>query len=618
MTETHRISLSHRAHVHGWLIMLSSLIAMATSLRYWGYLTKPVETLTLGYLSLATISQMSLLAIIAGILSLPLLFISVNPLRRTLYALLTSLAICTLLIDTFVFAQYRFHINAIVMKLITSGDVIDFSTVTWIISCTALLLLFSLFYTIVTWLDFKPPIMLGKKGVWFSMLFVMTLLATHGIHIWASAYGIQPITITARYLPLFEPATANRFMEAQEWIDAEAIKRQKTLSFRQPSDLKYPRNPLITEAVSKPTNIMMIVIDSWRADSFTPEVTPTIWDYAKNGEVYNDHYSTGNGTRAGVFGLFYGLPAPYWKPFLANQQSPVLMQRLQALGYKTGIFASAKLSQPEFDSTVFADISDLRAGSEGATPALRDNDLTADWLQWYKQHHGANAPLFSFLFYDGPHGYDFPQSYPHQFKPMLDEVNYLKLDNDFDPQPFLNRYRTSVHYTDSLITTVLDNLKKNGDLKNTLIIITGDHGQEFNDNKLNFWGHNSNFTDAQVKVPFIMLGSGIPSSDPWTSMGAFTSHEDVAPTLLKNFLGLSNPLSDYSTGINLFSQPQKRKWRMAAKFSGYAIIEDQSILEVTALGQYNLLDRSNKPLAKSNINLKVVREALDSLRIFSQ
>lgn len=618
MTDKHTVPFLHRLHVHGWLIMLMSLVTMAIALRYWGYLPETAQVSSFAYLGVATFSQMSLLALIVGIISLPLVIIPFNTSRRFLYAVLAALIICALIADTVVFAQYRFHINAVVFKLVTSGDVIEFSLAMWVFTLSVLLVLLAILYALVRWLDSKPSMMRGKKGTVFSLLAFLALLVTHGVHVWAAANGVQPVTMTTRYLPLFQPTTANRFMEKQGWIDAEALQRKEALSLDRPNDLKYPANPLTKGAVSKPVNIMLIVIDAWRADSFSAEVTPTVWDLAGSGTVFNDHYSTGNSTRAGIFGLFYGIPSPYWNQFLASRQPPVLMQRLQELGYEPGIFASAKLTQPEFNSTVFADIQDLRIRSEGATPSERDIQLTNDWQDWYQKERKPGTPTFSFLFYDSPHGYDFPQDYPRRFEPMLDEINYLKLDNDFDPLPMANRYRTSVHFTDSLIAQVLESVEAAGDLENTVIIVTGDHGQEFNDNQLNFWGHNSNFTDYQVKVPFIMIGPGVPSSDKWSPMKAYTSHEDLAPTLLKNYLGLSNPTQDYATGLDLFATPEKREWRMAARYSGYAIIEDDSILEVTALGQYDLLDRNNRPLKDEDINFKAVQEALDSLRRFYQ
>ncbi|TOO18958.1 sulfatase-like hydrolase/transferase, partial [Vibrio parahaemolyticus] len=87
---------------------------------------------------------------------------------------------------------------------------------------------------------------------------------------------------------------------------------------------------------------------------------------------------------------------------------------------------------------------------------------------------------------------------------------------------------------------VLDTLEKNGDLERTLVIITGDHGQEMNDNRLNFWGHNSNFTNAQVRVPFAIFGPGIDNKAMYWKANQFSSHEDVAPTIMQQYLGVDN------------------------------------------------------------------------------
>ena len=47
---------------------------------------------------------------------------------------------------------------------------------------------------------------------------------------------------------------------------------------------------------------------------------------------------------------------------------------------------------------------------------------------------------------------------------------------------------------DDLIGKVINQLKNKGLLENTIIIITGDHGQEFNDNKKGYWEHGGNFS----------------------------------------------------------------------------------------------------------------------------
>ena len=144
-----------------------------------------------------------------------------------------------------------------------------------------------------------------------------------------------------------------------------------------------------------------------------------------------------------------------------------------------------------------------------------------------------------------------------------------------------------------MVANVLSKLKEADELDNTLLVITGDHGQEANDNKLNYWGHNSNFTDVQVKVPFAIIGPGINAQTIKQERGALTSHQDIVPTLMKHYLGVQNETRDYSAGVDLLDDEVKREWVMSSNYSGYAIITDHTILEVDPSGQYQLLDKRN-------------------------
>lgn len=612
------LTLKQRFHCHGWFILINSLIAMAVATRYFAFLPEiPTDPLGLSFIISGTFSQMVLLAGIIGLIALPAIFIKNSKARNGIQALVASLGIAVLLIDTLVFAQYRFHINAVVLELVLSGQVVSFPLITWLTVTAGVGILIAGQYALIRWLE-KPAAMTQHKlGRKFAVMTLFALIATHGIHIWAAANAYQQVTTVKRYLPAFYPATSNSMMKKYGWIDEEAMTRQNSMKMNRKSDLNYPLSPLQTEGVEQPINIMMLVVDSWRADTFNAENTPNMWQYAQAGMVFDNHIATGNSTRTGIFGLFYGIPGTYWHGFLANQKSPLLIDRLQELNYDMGIFTAAQLEKPEFNQTVFRNVPNLRIKSEGNSPSERDKDLTKDWLEWYAQRD-TSKPAFSFLFYDAPHGYDFPKDYSHRYEPMLEHINYLELDNNSAPTPFFNRYKTSVHFVDSLVKQVLDKLKETGDLDNTLVIITGDHGQEMNDNRMNFWGHNSNYTDAQVKVPFAIFGPKIHRDKLDRQANVFTSHQDVVPTLMKNYLGVTSNSKDYSVGEDLLGEPVDRSWILSSNYSGYAIIEDDSILEVGATGQYQFLDKTNQPLKGKDLNVQYLQEALQQISRFNK
>ncbi|HAS6019487.1 TPA: DUF3413 domain-containing protein [Vibrio vulnificus] len=611
------MSFKQKLHAHGWFILINALVLMLIASRYFAFLPEfPTDPLGITFILAGTWGQMTLLAALIGLVTIPTLFLP-KPFRNGTQALIASLGVATLFIDTIVFAQYRFHINAVVLELVMSGQIVSFPLITWLMVIGGVALLLAAQWWTIRWLENGSPVRALKLGRKFALLTFAALLATNAIHIWAAAHAYQPVTTVKRYLPLFYPATADKFMRKQGWVDEEALERQKALAFKRKNDLNYPLAPLQTQPVEKPLNIMLLVVDSWRADTFNADNTPNMWKYAQSGVVFNNHIATGNATRTGIFGLFYGIPGTYWHGFLANQQSPVLIDRLQALDYQLGIFTAAQLRKPEFNQTVFTKVENLRIGSEGGRPSELDADLTQDWLAWYDQRD-KSKPTFSFLFYDAPHGYDFPADFEPKYEPMLKEVNYLKLNNDTDPTPFFNRYKTSVRYVDSMATKVLNKLKESGDLENTLVIITGDHGQEMNDNKLNFWGHNSNFTDAQVNVPFAIFGPGVDAAKMQWSSEALTSHQDVVPTLMKHYLGVTNDVKDYSVGEDLLGDAVKRDWIISSNYSGYAIITDDNILEVSGGGQYQFMDKTNRQLKDQQPNFTYLQQALEQISRFSK
>lgn len=597
--------------VYKKFLLANILLSILLSVRYFLVLPEfPNDFLEIVFLVSSLVGQMALLGGVVGLLGLVCILLPKYVFVFSI-SMLATIILSVLLVDTFVFSQYRFHINEVILKLVMSGDVVDFSLMTWLLTASFVVFLFS----IEVWLSFYLFRWPRKESTRKPFLwgFIFLFFVSNFIHIWAAANAYQPVLIIKNYLPLFQPATANRLMQKYGWIDEEALAKQRALSLKRDSDIHYPLSSLDFADVKNPVNVVFLVIESWRFDTFNQKITPNLWSYAQQGQIYPKHYSTGNATRTGIFGLFYGMPGTYWHSMLSNQRSPVMMDRFQDLGYQIGVFGSASLLDPEFNRTVFSKVPDLRLRSDGASPSARDEDLTQDWLDWYS-HIDKTQPQFSYLFYDAPHGYDFPENYKTRFEPMLNDVNYLSLNNKTDPEPFKNRYKTSVHFVDSLAKKVLQAIEDAGQRENTIVIITGDHAQEFNDNKLNFWGHNGNFTPAQTHVPFAAIGPMFDSEK--ASKAGVTSHEDVVPTLMKHFLGAKGDSSSYATGMDLLADGLARDWLISSSYGTYAMITENSILEVGKSGQFQFMDRSNRIKESEEPNMQYMKAMLERLSRF--
>lgn len=547
------------------------------------------------------------------ILCFPFIWVK-RTLRNICLAALFSLLQIVLYIDTIVFQQYRFHINESVLSMVFSGQVVDFSTITYVLMFLLILVSFAAEYLILYLLDKKFSQKRSRTLIVSTVFLFGCFFISHLIHMVAFYYAYSPIMIVKEYIPLYRPFTSKKIMGL---FDKSGQRKTLIEKESQHATIYYPKNELMINPHNNTTpNIMFIVLDSWRYDTFSQEISPNTYHFVKqnNGIIFNNHYSTGNATRTGIFGLFYGIPGTYWDAFLRNRIPSLFITTLQKENYNIGIFTSAKVTAPEFDRTAFLTIKNLRISSKDGSASSRDKQLTDDWLNWYKTRD-TSKPSFSFLFFDAPHAYDFPNYFEVKFNP-IGELNYMALSNDTDPVPIFNRYKQSVYYDDHLLQKVYDELKQSGSLDNTLIFITGDHSQEMNDNKLGFWGHNGNYTDAQTKVPFIIVGAK-DLEYITDNINKFTSHEDVVPTIMRHYLHVENDISDYSTGYDLFSPIIDRDWLLMSNYSSYAIRTTDNIYFVNRLGISHYFDCYNNQVDKTP-DYKTIQAAMNDMRYFFQ
>jgi membrane-anchored protein YejM (alkaline phosphatase superfamily) len=594
-------------------VLLSALIAVR-------YFMVPGASVTLygsAFSFLAVPAHFFSLYLILFLICTPLLWVN-KYVRYSLLAILFGFAQIALYVDTIVFEQYRFHINESVLMMVLFGQVVDFSFATYLLMGAIIIGVFAAEYLAAWKIDRKPTQQIrpgaakSRTLLTTSLFLVGALLVSNIGYMIAFYYAWSPVMVVKEYLPLYYPLTSKKVMG---FFDKNGQRRNLLANPDDRQHIRYPlRELVINPQNKKPANIMFIVIDSWRFDTFNEAVSPNTWNFVKqhNGVAFNNHYSTGNATRTGIFGLFYGIPGTWWQPFLNNSIPSLFVTTMQKEDYNIGIFTSAKVTFPEFDRTVFATIKNLRINSEGKSTPERDARLTKDWREWY-QKRDASRPTFSFLFYDSAHAYDFPKDEPLKFGPVSD-LNYMTLKNDTDPTPLFNRYKQSVYYIDRLLQQVYDQLAASGSLDDTLIILTGDHAQEMNDNKMGFWGHNGNFTDAQTKVPFIIVGA---KNDRWLRENAskLTSHEDVVPSLMKHYLHVDNDTRDYATGYDLFSQMPDRKWLLMSSYSAYAIRTPENIYTVNGVGMSHYLDSHNRQVS-GQPDYSYVYEAMNEMKYF--
>lgn len=621
----------------GYFCLFNLLLFLVISTRYLTYINVPEGALHKAFTVAAFIGHFSSLVFLPCIILIPLAIV----LPRRLPLLITATGIYSLLCfvllgDTYVYALYRFHINGIVMGFIfggAAGDIFEFHWSLVLITCAIALgfILLEWVAAIMIWKWLAHTQRRLVRYVFASML--IGIFALQNIaYAWADVHSYTPITLQEVYLPMYRPLTARGFVRRhKEFFKKTGFLRTDNIGASplgnisaMGSSINYPLKPVECVPKDKPVNIMVILVDSMRYDIFNPVDMPNLSSFAKDSWVFTNHIAGGNATRPALMSIFYGIPATYgyWTALLTSNTPPVLTSKLLAQGYEFSIHASASLHYPEFDRTVFSGVKGLRVKHGRKKPSLLDLDATKSMRQYLRERGGRQRmaaaqgkslpPFFGFMFYDAPHNADFPPDFDPPVKPYWKAINYLKLNNDFDVVPYFNRYRNSVRFVDTKMGEVLQDMANEGLLDNTIVLITGDHSDEFNDTGLNFWGHGGNFTPYQVHVPMVIRW---PGNEPRT-FAHRTSHLDIAPTLLSDALGCDDDYSSYSVGRDLLD-PGGREHIIIGGHYKYAVYETDRITLVGDEGYY-IKDHAWRDIKGAQFDPDMMKKVVGETRKFYQ
>jgi hypothetical protein len=475
-----------------------------------------------------------------------------------------------LIADVRIFGFFKFHINGLVLNFLTTegaGESLKLGTqtlLTYGLACFAIVAAQGFLAKMVFFSPDSFPT-LRRHGWGLLAALLSVVLLDKATYAYADLTDSAPVLSAARYYPWYVRVTVKRM--ARKWFGYELDRGDNPAIHRAGSVLNYPLQPL-TFSNDKPRyNVVTLVADGFRADMLSPDVTPRTFEFGQQNLLFENHFSGGNGTRCGIFSLVYGLYGTLWHAFLETRRGPVLIDGLKDLGYQFFILSPTPLTFPEFRKTAFVQIPDSVSDqrSEEDNPA-RDRGMVED-LHQFLEKRDRNTPFFVFALFNSTHAfYQYPPEF-EKFSPVCDPtVNYM---SDFSPETIeglRNRYKNGLYYIDSLWGAVIDDLHKHDAIENTIVILTGDHGEEFGEN--GYYSHNSAFDDYQVKTAFV---ARIPGESP-RRVSALTSHLDVAPTILGR-VGCNNPPSDYSHGRDLLSS-EPRSFVFATDWGAGAIITE--------------------------------------------
>jgi arylsulfatase A-like enzyme len=345
-------------------------------------------------------------------------------------------------------------------------------------------------------------------------------------------------------------------------------------------------------ASSKPPNVLLIVLDTVRAQSlgwygYPRPTSPQFDRLAQRGVCFKRAISTCSWTLPSHASMFTGhfphrLSTGEGKPLDATY--PTLAEILAARGYMTaGFAANTFCCSREFGlARGFVHYENYRVSagqaiistSLGRTARgklrlgeLLDTDknfgrtnaerLNRDFLRWLSNHKDGR-PFFAFLNYFDAHApYLPPLDFALRFAPTrprghLTPAIYEALPGEAI-QELNNAYDGAIAYLDHHLGLLFDELETDGRLQNTLVIITADHGEQFGEHGL--VDHGNSLYMTLLHVPLVILP---PSTAPHgVVVEEWVSLRDLAATVLA--------VTGMESMSPLPGQPLTRYWDSAAR-----------------------------------------------------
>ncbi len=596
MTEPQPVTRGLLIRWSAWFGILNAGLFALIGVRYLLIFGWPDDALAALYVALAYIGQFAVL----GYLPLALLGCLVALLWPRKAVLLSlgvvagSFGLSLMVLDTNVFEQYRFHLSALSVAL--------FDTSTWVLTGVVFLALLG-FQAMLAGSVWKfVTARRARRGGWLAAALILVWCGGQGIHIWADATAHTAVTGFTRFMPLYFPLKAKRRLAKLGWVDPAEVEKQRLLRRANAPDsgqLRYPLAPMQCSTDTALPNIAVIVIDALRPDRIDAQRTPALAAFAAEAQQFTDHYSGGNSSRMGFFSLFYGLPSTYWQSFYDLQRPPVLMQQLDAHGYEVMAFSAVGFGSPaQIDRTLFAATPPTSRRTPGEHTYGSDNSaITVLWEQWLTQRADPARPWFGLLYYDpGKFAVGQPAGFPAEWS----EARKLEAG-----------YMARLGANDREIAAVLATLDAVDNDRDTLVIITSDHGYEFDELGLGYLGHASNYGEWQLRATLLMRW---PGREPRIFRHR-SAHQDVPATLLEEVFGCSNPPSDYSSGSNLFAG-KEWEWMIAGSYTSHAIVEPGQLVVSYPGGLIELLGKDYRPDAALELHPAVMQEAMSEMRRF--
>jgi arylsulfatase A-like enzyme/F0F1-type ATP synthase membrane subunit c/vacuolar-type H+-ATPase subunit K len=300
--------------------------------------------------------------------------------------------------------------------------------------------------------------------------------------------------------------------------------------FKLAAEREYPR--LATQG-PRPKNVIIIVLESVAAQYMSVygsqfDTTPNLSAETEHAMVLDRGYSQSGWTYLSRLPLLYGVAPglPWTNGWRVVDQSTGLAKILRnERGYRTAFFSGG---DPDWDGMYWtardAGIAEVfgpkeLGGRMASSWGTEDGILVDGLIRWIDSD--PNRPFYAMMWTDQTHH---PYTLAHDTQP-IDFLDENKTPNG----ELLERYLNALRQADRHLGRLLAALHHRNLADDTIVVITGDHGEAFGDPHEQMVGHGGGLYEENIRVPLIFWNPRLfPTSQRSDRPGG---HIDINPTL---------------------------------------------------------------------------------------
>lgn len=330
----------------------------------------------------------------------------------------------------------------------------------------------------------------------------------------------------------------------------------------------------------RPFNVVLISVESWRADRVTPDLAPNLFAAARRGTIYSGHRSIASWTGPNIVALLSGL-SPFDQGVHARGQSVVAdrdlpLEKLARAGWDIG-------SVQAFAQTEnFLNLGMPVAGGETLEGWIARRRL--DGRPFFFWHHYLDTHL----------PYNPPDRFiePEDALPEREDPSFVRMEAvrrlpavragsvAFEPsdRPHIDAlYNGGIRAFDAWFARFWNFFEAAGLREDTILIVTADHGEELLER--GNVGHASTtmagtLYEESVRVPLFIWWPGGLRVTEGNIVEAATDHLDVMATILDV---LDQPFGAALTGRSLLRERKDYRWYALTSGAGFAEPEPDDI-----------------------------------------